>query len=69
MDNEGYLYICYSSLHCLDIDLTHSVEKQMASFKLVDGLVNEKSVSLMCCPVHKETKPRLDSVMKMVLCC
>ena len=62
MDNEGYLgRLSDSSLHCLDIDLTNNVEKQMASFKLVDGLVNNKSVSLMCCPVHKETKLRLIS--------
>ena len=62
MDNDGYLgRLSDNSLHCLDIDLTHNVEKEMTSFKLVDGLVNNKSVSLMCCPVHKENKPRLVS--------
>ena len=47
------------NLHCLDIDLTNDIEKAMASFTLVDGLVDKTSISLVCAPVHKETKTRL----------
>lgn len=60
MDMECYLArISNGSLHCLDIDLGNNIEKAMASFKLVDGLVDDNSVSLLCAPVHKETKQRL----------
>lgn len=47
------------SIHCLDIDLTNDIEKSMASFTLVDGLVDKRSLSLVCAPVHKETKTRV----------
>ena len=60
LDMNCYLgRISDGSLHCLDIDLTNDIEKAMASFTLVDGLVDKTSISLVCAPVHKETKTRV----------
>ena len=60
LDMNCYLgRISDGSLHCLDIDLTNNIEKAMVSFTLVDGLVDKTSISLVCAPVHKETKTRV----------
>lgn len=60
LDMNCYLgRISDGNLHCLDIDLTNDIEKAMASFTLVDGLVDKTSISLVCAPVHKESKTRL----------
>ena len=60
LDMNCYLgRISDGSLHCLDIDLSNDIEKAMASFTLVDGLVDKTSISLVCAPVHKETKTRV----------
>ena len=60
LDMNCYLgRISDGSLHCLDIDLTNDIEKAMASFTLVDGLVDKTSISLVCATVHKETKTRV----------
>lgn len=60
LDMNCYLgRISDGSIHCLDIDLTNDIEKAMASFTLVDGLVDKSSLSLVCVPIHKETKTRV----------
>ena len=60
VDNDCYLgRLSNGTLHCLNIELSNILERGMCSFKLVDGLVDKYSVSLLCASIHKEHKDRL----------
>lgn len=66
IDRNEYLgRLSDGSIHCLDIDLGHPIERAMVSFKLVDGLLDKNSVSLQCMPINNEKHIKIVSYFNM----
>lgn len=66
IDRNEYLgRLSDGSIHCLDIDLGHPIERAMASFKLMDGLLNKNSMSLQCMPINDEKHLKVVSYFNM----